>query len=115
MSTPLSVDSINLDRDDLAGFLPNLRSIKAFENLAKLASSTLPDAVNDNVAAIDDLQGEVGTANASALAAVSEALIARALAQDAQIEAMSSQLSSLRAELAAARTAINDLQTGVLQ
>lgn len=42
----LQIDDIKLNRDDLAEFLPNLRSIKAFENLQKAISQTIPDAVN---------------------------------------------------------------------
>lgn len=42
----VQINDISLNRDDLAEFLPNLRSIKAFENLQKALSGTIPDAIN---------------------------------------------------------------------
>lgn len=42
----LEFGSINLDRKDLGSFLPDLRSIKAFENLVKAVTEQIPDAIN---------------------------------------------------------------------
>lgn len=108
----LLVNDINLDRQDLSAFLPDLRSIKAFENLAKAVSATIPDAVNGNTETIADLTLEVSTATVQALAALAFAQSADIAAQQALGEALQGHVMALVATVADLQTQINDLKQG---
>lgn len=108
----LQIASLQIDRDDLASFLPDLRSIKAFEALQKAVSTTIPEAVNANTNAIDELSDDLGPSAASGVAALLEASIALVLAQQAEGMALQSQVSALISEVADLRHQINDLQQG---
>lgn len=110
----LLINDINLDRQDLAAFLPDLRSIKAFENLAKAVSATIPDAVNGNTDSIDDLAAQTVAAAAQALVAIADAAVALALAQQADANALQSHVLALISEVAELRKQINDMTQGTL-
>ena len=104
----LSTRSINLDREDLAVFLPNLRAIKAFENLAEAVSQTLPDAVNTNTAAI----ASMNDSGLLALGLVRSALGAadRALAAAARIEELLQTQRSDRAAITTLARQVEELR-----
>jgi hypothetical protein len=108
----LEINDIRLNRDDLAEFLPNLRSIKAFENLQKAITATIPDSINDNSSAIDALQAISDGSLQAAGIAQSLAIAALALAQD--FAAQAQQIEQLRATMAAMQSDINDLKQGYL-
>lgn len=108
----LSTASLQIDRDSLSSFLPDLRSIKAFEALQEAVSQTIPDAVNSNTSAIDDLSNDLGPSATAGVAALLEAAIALSLGQEAQGMALQSQVSALLSEVAELRNQINDLRQG---
>jgi hypothetical protein len=108
----LQIDDIKLNRDDLATFLPDLRSIKAFENLQKAITGTIPDQVNDNTDSIDTLQILLGNASSDAATALMQAAIAIALAQEAQVGVLIGQVAELTAHVAELRKEIDNLKQG---
>lgn len=111
MST-VTFDKINLDRDSLAQFLPDLRSIKAFENLAKVVNDTIPDAVNDNTSQIDELRIDLGSAAEYGAAALMQVAIAMVLANEAAVQTLTAQLGAQRDQIAELTKTINDIKQG---
>ena len=89
----------HLTRDKLAKFLTSQEAIKAFENITRDVSSTLPDAVESNSAAIETAQSTADAARIVADEALTEV-------EQSQIEADTARILASTA-LAAARIAID--------
>ena len=108
----IEIDNIKIDRNDLAQFLPNLRAIRAFETMSKAVSGTIPDAVNQNTDDLESLANEVGLSATQAMAALTEAAIALALANQATVEYLTGQIAEQREQIAGLLSTINDLKQG---
>lgn len=108
----LTTNSVRIDRDDLAGFLPNLRAIKAFENLQSAVATDIPDAVNSNTDAIENLDVTAQEAVAQAARAHGAAdMVAAAL--DRLTAAILTQ-RNYGATIARMQQQIDDLQSTIL-
>lgn len=114
----IDLGSINLDRIDLAQFLPNQRAIKAFENLSKAVGVTLPDAIDEVAASADTAAARVAVAEGIALLALQ---IARDLFEGPppapvptpdQPDDLSAQVFAMREQIAVLTAAVAELKAG---
>lgn len=101
-----------LDRSDLASFLPDLRAVKSFENLAADVSNTIPNAINATDAKVDAMD-DTAAVTASSIAAV-RALASRALQAVAELEDQAAARRSDHATIQALQRRVDELETILL-